>query len=62
MPGISLLFYELYISFPLWNPIMTNPVRVDKTPVILVVDDDRLMQAMLQDALSAAGFETVLAG
>jgi diguanylate cyclase (GGDEF)-like protein/PAS domain S-box-containing protein len=40
---------------------MTNPVKVDKTPVILVVDDDRLMQAMLQDALSAAGFETVLA-
>lgn len=33
----------------------------NSSPVILVVDDDKLLRVMLQDALSAAGFEVTLA-
>jgi diguanylate cyclase (GGDEF)-like protein/PAS domain S-box-containing protein len=35
--------------------------HTDKKAVILVVDDDRLVRTMVQDLLSAAGFETLLA-
>jgi diguanylate cyclase (GGDEF)-like protein/PAS domain S-box-containing protein len=40
---------------------MTEPSIKDlqKKPVILVVDDDQLVRLMLQDALTAAGFEAV---
>jgi diguanylate cyclase (GGDEF)-like protein/PAS domain S-box-containing protein len=40
---------------------MTEPSIKDpqKKPVILVVDDDNLVRLMLQDALTAAGFEAV---
>jgi len=36
-------------------------VCVNKSPVILVVDDDHLLRVMLKDALSSAGFEVRMA-
>lgn len=40
---------------------MSDTQRVSKRAVILVVDDDQLMRVLLQDALSAAGFDPHLA-
>jgi len=40
---------------------MPDPQRVSRRPVILVVDDDQLIRVLLQDALSAAGFDAQLA-
>lgn len=43
---------------------MTTPIAPDLPlkPLILVVDDDLLIQAMLQDALNDAGFGVIMAG